>query len=169
MEEERVTADLVAAALIRSARGRILFVPRQGGWTLPAGHLHPKDKGDLRKALRREMREELGVRVFVGDSLGKMFREKNHNGRSKWIEIFFCSVSEAEAEKVRFHEKDESGELWLTVEEARQRGDLDHLAEVGLSLFCQKLSQIRRGSYAKGGRSSSNGKVCHHRVWVASI
>lgn len=171
MEEERVTVDLVAAAFIRSARGRILFVLRRGKWTLPTGHLHPQDKGDLRKALRREMREELGVAIFVGDSLGKMFREKNRNGRSKWIEVFYCAVGEAVAKKIRFHEKDESGELWLTAEQARHRDDIDELGRVGLELFLQKLSQIKRRDYdAKGGRGGigSNGKICH-RLWVASI
>ena len=173
--EERVTADLVVAAFIRKARGEILFVPRKGRWTLPTGHLHPSDEGDMQAALRREMKEELGVEIFINDSLGKFFRKENRNGRSKYIETFYCTISGAESKNVHYDEKGEVGHIWLTVEEAGQRDDLDDLAKASLDSFCQKLSQItRRGYGAKGRRgrgssgSGSGRKLCH-QVWVASV
>jgi 8-oxo-dGTP diphosphatase len=60
----------VAAAIIRQA-GAILLVQRPDGaemgglWEFPGGKLEPGETGEA--ALARELREELGITVAVGD------------------------------------------------------------------------------------------------------
>ncbi len=60
-----------AAVVVRDRRGRVLLIRRAGGatrpgfWAIPAGYV---DYGeDVREAAQREMREETGLTVEVGD------------------------------------------------------------------------------------------------------
>ena len=57
------------AAILRDADGRILLHRRRvgGGWAPPSGGVEPGE--DLRTALHREIREELGVRITLGDEV----------------------------------------------------------------------------------------------------
>ncbi len=65
----------VVAALVRDRRGRLLLTrrpagkPRAGLWEFPGGKVKPGE--DLAEALRRELKEELGLEASVGRELAR--------------------------------------------------------------------------------------------------
>ncbi len=65
-------------ALVRDPAGRLLLVlrahaPARGTWSLPGGRVEPGE--DDVTAVRREVLEETGLRVDVGDLVGRVERE----------------------------------------------------------------------------------------------
>jgi 8-oxo-dGTP diphosphatase len=71
------TPTLIVAAGVVIERGRVLLSQRKAGshlagaWELPGGKVHAGE--DPRDALRRELREELGIEVTVGDIVDVTF------------------------------------------------------------------------------------------------
>ena len=69
----------VVAAVIRSEKGRVLISQRLEKavfpllWEFPGGKVEPGETD--RQALVREIREELGVEIEVGESLGNKVHE----------------------------------------------------------------------------------------------
>ena len=65
--------DVVAAAIVRDARvlaaRRSVPAELAGGWEFPGGKVEPGESAG--SALRREIREELGVGIRVGDELAR--------------------------------------------------------------------------------------------------
>ena len=61
---------LVVGAVLRDAAGRVLAARRErpAGWELPGGKVEPGETEPA--ALIRELREELGVTVEVGERIG---------------------------------------------------------------------------------------------------
>ena len=61
---------LVVGAVLRDAAGRVLAARRErpAGWELPGGKVEPGETEPA--ALVRELREELGVTVEVGERIG---------------------------------------------------------------------------------------------------
>jgi 8-oxo-dGTP diphosphatase len=61
---------VVVGAVLRDADGRVLAARRErpAGWELPGGKVEPGETEPA--ALVRELREELGVTVEVGDRIG---------------------------------------------------------------------------------------------------
>jgi mutator protein MutT len=62
-----------AGAVVRDAEGRILVVqranePSRGRWSLPGGRIEPGESAA--EAAAREVREETGLDVVVGERLG---------------------------------------------------------------------------------------------------
>lgn len=64
----------IAQGVIRDECGRVLLSVRSDlmGWELPGGTPHPREP--LEAALRRELREETGLDVDVGDLVGAYVR-----------------------------------------------------------------------------------------------
>ena len=61
-----------AGAVVRDARGRVLLVrranePSRGLWSVPGGRIEPGESA--REAAAREVREETGLEVEVGELL----------------------------------------------------------------------------------------------------
>jgi 8-oxo-dGTP diphosphatase len=77
-------STLVVAAAVLVERGRVLLTQRkagthlEGAWELPGGKVRAGE--DPREALRRELREELGIDVAVGEIVDVTFHcyEKPH-------------------------------------------------------------------------------------------
>jgi mutator protein MutT len=70
-QKRRVTANC-AGAVVRDAEGRVLLVrranePSRGLWSLPGGRIEPGESA--RDAAAREVREETGLEVAVGELL----------------------------------------------------------------------------------------------------
>jgi 8-oxo-dGTP diphosphatase len=86
---------LVAAAVVLRA-GRVLLSQRKqgshlaGAWELPGGKVEPDE--DPRDAVVRELREELGVEVLVGDILDVTF----HRYPSKSVLLLFYEAELAD-------------------------------------------------------------------------
>jgi 8-oxo-dGTP diphosphatase len=66
-----VRVRVVVGAVLRDAAGRVLAARRErpAGWELPGGKVEPGETEPA--ALVRELREELGVTVEVGDRIGR--------------------------------------------------------------------------------------------------
>lgn len=86
---------LVAAAVVLRA-GRVLLTQRKSGthlagaWELPGGKVEPDE--DPRDAVARELREELGVEITVGDILDVTF----HRYPEKSVLLLFYEATLAE-------------------------------------------------------------------------
>ena len=86
---------LVAAAVVLRA-GRVLLTQRKqgthlaGAWELPGGKVEPDE--DPKHAVRRELREELGIEVDVGDILEVTF----HRYPEKSVLLLFYEATLAE-------------------------------------------------------------------------
>ena len=89
----RVPHRIVAAAVLRRS-GRVLIARRpEGGllgglWEFPGGKREPGES--LQACLRRELREELGIRAEVGESLGAFDHAYSHF--SVTVHAFACKL-----------------------------------------------------------------------------
>lgn len=92
MSESRPPWILVAAGVIVAA-GRVLLTQRKSGthlagaWEFPGGKVEPDE--DPRAALARELDEEIGVAVTVGDIVDVTF----HRYPSKSVLLLFYEAS----------------------------------------------------------------------------
>jgi 8-oxo-dGTP diphosphatase len=64
---------VAVGAVVRDRDGRLLVIrrgrpPAEGRWTVPGGRVEPGER--LAEAVRRELREETGLDVRVGDLVG---------------------------------------------------------------------------------------------------
>jgi 8-oxo-dGTP diphosphatase len=91
-----VTAPTVlVAAGVLIERGRVLLTQRkrgthlEGSWELPGGKVHAGE--DPREALRRELREELGIDVLVGDIVDVTFH--HYEEADKAVLLLFFEVT----------------------------------------------------------------------------
>ena len=86
---------LVAAAVVLRA-GRVLLTQRKSGthlagaWEFPGGKVEPDE--DPRDAVARELREEIGVEITVGDILDVTF----HRYPEKSVLLLFYEATLAE-------------------------------------------------------------------------
>lgn len=81
--------------MIVDDQGRLLLVrrghePYAGSWSLPSGRAEPGETA--RQAARREVIEETGLEVEVGELLGVVFREHAAGGQRYEIHDFAARV-----------------------------------------------------------------------------
>ncbi|MBN1102411.1 MAG: NUDIX domain-containing protein, partial [Deltaproteobacteria bacterium] len=88
----------MTAALIRDGRGRVLMVQRHphgllgGLWKFPGGE---KSKGErLEEALVRSVREEMGIKIRVGEALASVKHAYTHFRIT--LHLFRCSRARGE-------------------------------------------------------------------------
>ena len=91
-----VIVEVVAAVIRREVK--ILITQRPDDvhlarlWEFPGGKVEPGES--LEKALQREIREELGVRIAVGDEFYTV--EHDYPGKSVRLHFFNCVIEEGE-------------------------------------------------------------------------
>jgi 8-oxo-dGTP diphosphatase len=91
---------VAAGAIIE--RGRVLLTRRKAGthleglWELPGGKVQPGE--DPREALRRELREELGIEVTVGEVIDVTFHRYEEAQKSVLLLFFEATRLEGSAE-----------------------------------------------------------------------
>jgi ADP-ribose pyrophosphatase YjhB (NUDIX family) len=110
---------LCAGGVLRDERGRVLLVrrghaPYAGTWSLPSGRAEPGE--DLRDAAAREVVEETGLRVQVGELLGVVHRQDPTGEYRYEIHDFACQVTGGEL--TAGDDADEVG--WFTPDEMEQ-------------------------------------------------
>jgi len=84
--------DVVAAVIERD--GRVLICQRKGGrhalkWEFPGGKVEPGEH--LADALRRELREELGIDAEIGPEIG---RHETRYGSGPLLRLYFYRVTD---------------------------------------------------------------------------
>ncbi len=90
-----VAATVVVAAGVIVENGRVLLTQRkagahlEGAWEFPGGKLQAGE--DPREALRRELREELGVDVTVGDIVEVTFHRYEEANKVVLL-LFFAAT-----------------------------------------------------------------------------
>ena len=96
-ERPRIPHRLVAAAVLRRG-GRVLIARRPEGkllgglWEFPGGKREARES--LKDCLRRELMEELAIRVTVGERLGTFHHAYSHYRVS--VHAFACSLRRGE-------------------------------------------------------------------------
>jgi 8-oxo-dGTP diphosphatase len=109
----------VAASVLVQKEGKILLVkrvmmPLQGTWTLPAGFVEAAE--DPREAAAREVLEETGLIVEIGDLLDVIYGREHERGASIVI-VYHASIkggkleAQDDAEEACFFGPDEIPEL----------------------------------------------------------
>jgi len=106
----------VVAALIREA-DRFLVTQRMdddpgwpGHWEFPGGGVEPGESDQV--ALAREMREELGVDVEVGE-LFERVSDKTTTGRPLDMRIYCCRIQQGELQPIEVQ-----AIRWVRIDEA---------------------------------------------------
>ena len=108
---------VVAAAIIDSA-GRLLAARRSappsraGGWELPGGKVDPGESDE--QALVREIAEELGVAVRIGDRIGDTYPL----GADYELHVYLAEIVDGEPEPLEDHDQLrwlDAGEWWSVV------------------------------------------------------
>ncbi|HUB92603.1 MAG TPA: NUDIX domain-containing protein [Candidatus Saccharimonadales bacterium] len=113
--------EAIVGGYIRNRKGQILFVSSykwKGMWSIPGGHVELGER--IVDALRREIKEEVGIEVTVTRLLNvqsaiypKHFVRKVHF-------IFFNYLCEAKADKVKIDKDEVQSYKWVTPEETRR-------------------------------------------------
>lgn len=106
---------LIVAAGVLVERGRVLITQRKkgshlaGAWEFPGGKVEPGE--DPRAALVRELREEIGIDVLVGDPIEVTF----HAYPEKTVLLLFFAVTR-ERESPEPRALDVAAVQWAAVE-----------------------------------------------------
>jgi 8-oxo-dGTP diphosphatase len=96
------TETLIVAAGVVIEESRVLLTQRkrgshlEGAWELPGGKVHAGE--DPRHALRRELEEELGISVVVGEIMDVTFHHYEDAKRSMLLLFFEATRTASSAE-----------------------------------------------------------------------
>jgi 8-oxo-dGTP diphosphatase len=118
--EPKAPTEVVAAAIVDDLhRPLALLAARRtepaslaGGWELPGGKVDPGEA--MVAALHRELVEELGVRVALGDLVeGPLERGRWPLGTAYAMSVFFATITEGDPEPLEDHDQ----LRWLTMDD----------------------------------------------------
>jgi 8-oxo-dGTP diphosphatase len=104
-------------AVVQDAHGRLLLVrrgtePGRGLWSIPGGRVEPGETGP--QATAREMQEETGLRVVVGELVGRV--ERAGPGGVTYVIDDFRAVPAADCDPAVLTAGDDADEArWFTV------------------------------------------------------
>lgn len=128
--------NIVVVALLR--RGNKLFIAKRaetkqtwpGRYELIGGHVDPGET--LEAALAREVREEIGVEVAIGEIVGAFTYESEDTFK---VEIaYLCELADESAEPV-LNPEDHSEAAWITKDELETFGKEDEEADMLVKAF----------------------------------
>jgi 8-oxo-dGTP diphosphatase len=132
----RARVDCVGG-IVRDGAGRLLLVrrgqePAKGSWAVPGGRVEPGETDA--EATRRELLEETGLAVVVGDLAGAVERDGPH-GEVYLIRDYLCRPAPG-ADPTAVRAGDDAAEVgWFTPDQARRLpcvpGLVDALEEWG--------------------------------------
>lgn len=136
------TVHVVGAAIIDGDRCLVAQrgpgMPLPGAWELPGGKVEPGE--DPREALRREIAEELGIRVEVGEFLGQ--GSARAGGRLVQLDVYLARWQSGEIALA-----EHQGWRWVSAEElpalAWAAADLPVLPALDAHLRSRKEGAIR--------------------------
>ena len=131
---------VVAVGAIVTRDERILLVqrghpPAQGSWSIPGGRVELGET--LPQALRREILEECGLEIAVGDlaiALTRIARNADGSVRSHYVIFdFWATPASGQAPEVLVASSDASDIGWFTLDQTRRLSTtsnlVDYLAE----------------------------------------
>jgi mutator protein MutT len=136
----------VGAVIVRDGRALIVkraHEPRKGQWSLPGGTVELGELLD--EALRREMREETGLKVEVGPVLevfDRIHRDESGGVRYHFVIVdYVCTAPDGDA----VAGSDAEAVAWVTAEELDRYDINAHAARlIRRGLFFHVLSPQRR-------------------------
>ncbi|MBI5127483.1 NUDIX hydrolase [Candidatus Roizmanbacteria bacterium] len=94
-------------------------------WHLPGGGIEKDENSET--ALKREIKEELGVEIHSAILIPKTFTDTRRNWQGVFI-LFLCSLMDYNQEIILNEESEEYG--WFTLEEASKLKVLPHTIEM---------------------------------------
>ncbi len=139
--------DIVAVGVVVE-HGRVLISKRKEGkhlagmWEFPGGKVEALE--DPREALRRELREELGIETIVGDVLEVTFHRYDDVGRALLLLFFEARRSPDSPE---LHARDVADFAWVAGEELRE----EHFPPADAVMLRRLRTRLRGAPVASTG------------------
>lgn len=118
-------------AIVRDTEGRLLLIrrgtePGRGRWSVPGGKVEPGEPA--KEAAAREVREETGLRVEIGTSVGVV--ERPGPGGVTYVIEDFHGVPAADADPADLRAGDDADEArWFTEAEVLELDCVDGFLE----------------------------------------